>query len=127
MDQSNFVSSPKKFLLIGSSLDVTWAPILRDALNPLGLLESISESEILLSIQQKHYDLIIIDAAMVNNSEDIVASLYQKQPNIPIVVVTNSPTWQRARRAFLAGATDYVRKSLDANTLLTIFQRILIK
>ena len=127
MDQKTNISTPKKFLLIAPSPDDTWVTILRNALNSLGQLESISESEIAFRILQEHYDLIIIDAVVLDDSEAIIASLHQKQPNTPIVVVTTSPTWQRARRVFLAGATDYIRKSLDADKLLTSFQKILTK
>lgn len=121
------ISTPKNLLLIGNPPDSIWATILRDALYPLGQLDLASESETSMRVQQKHYDLVIIDAAVLNNVETLVASLHRQQPTVPIVVVTTSPTWQRARRIFLAGATDYVQRSLDANTLLTTFQAILAK
>ena len=121
------ISIPKKFLLIGNPSDSIWVTILRNALYPLGQLDLTSESEASMCVQQKHYDLIIIDAAVFNDVEALVAALHRQQPTIPIVVVTSSPTWQRARRIFLAGATDYVQKSLDTNTLLKTFQAILAK
>lgn len=104
-----------------------WVTTLRDALLPLGQLDSTSESEILIYIQEKHYDLVIVDAAVINEVETLVASLHRQKPTIPIVVITTSPTWQRARRIFLAGATDYIQKSLDANKILVTFQAILAK
>jgi DNA-binding NarL/FixJ family response regulator len=127
MDKKTDVSTPKKILHIGNPADTTWITILRNALTPLGQLDSISKPEIPLHVQQKHYDLIIIDAATLNDVETLVTALHQQEPNIPIVVVTTSPTWQRARRVLLAGAADYIRKSLDTDSLLTTFRAILTK
>ncbi len=121
------VSQPKKILHIGGHDNSTWVTILGNSLTPLGQLDAISDSEIASYLHQKHYDLIILDAATLNNVETLITNLHQQQPNIPIVVMTTSPTWQRARRVLLAGATDYVRKSLDADTLLATFRAIFAK
>lgn len=120
-------SAPKKILHIGSPADAAWVEILRDALLPLGQMESTSDPEICLHDQQTHYDLIIIDAAALNDVQPLVNTLHRQLPNIPIVVVTTSPTWQRARRWLLAGATEYMRKSLDKDTLLKTFRAIIAK
>ncbi|MBV7338973.1 response regulator [Chloroflexi bacterium TSY] len=57
-------------------------------------------------------DLVLIDVTAIRLDITILLRLiHDQQPELPIIVVTTSPTWQRSRQAFLAGATDYIRKS----------------
>jgi len=112
------------FLLIGKSSDTTWEVALQKALAPLGWLDAIFEDKALQQLQQKHYDVIIVDSVSTKDVVGLVSLLSQRHPLIPVVVVTASPTWQRARQVFLAGASDYLRKTLDADTLLTAFKAI---
>ncbi len=114
----------KKFLLVRGSPDITWGNILSEALRTLGQLDITSE-ELVVEVELNDYDLIIVDAGGIIDVSTLVASVHQRRPAVPIVVVTSSPTWQRARRVFLAGAADYIRKSLDPNTLLRTFQEVI--
>jgi len=105
---------------------MTWGNILSEALRTLGQLDFTSEE---LAIQEEldDYALIIIEAGGITDVAMIVTSVHQRRPALPIVVVTSSPTWQRARRVFLAGAADYIRKSLDPDTLLRTFQEVITR
>jgi DNA-binding NtrC family response regulator len=116
----------KRFLLVRGSPDMTWGNILSEALRTLGQLDFTSEE---LAIQEEldDYALIIIEAGGITDVAMIVTSVHQRRPALPIVVVTSSPTWQRARRVFLAGAADYIRKSLDPDTLLRTFQEVITR
>jgi len=113
------------FLLVGSFLDSTWTEVLISALSPIGQLDTVLESNFSEQIHRKRYSLIIVDASGSRDIIGLVAALRQELPHIPIVIVTASPTWQRARQVFLAGATDYVRKSLNTEKILKTFQTIL--
>jgi len=114
----------KKFLALGSYLDSDWLEILRNSLSPLGKLDVASSSSYKIKIEENRYDLIIVDAVDSKEMIDLVAALHKQLPLVPIVVVTTSPTWQRARQFFLAGAVDYIRKSLNKRELLDTFQAI---
>lgn len=69
--------------------------------------------------------LIIIDSTMVENVDKLVSTLRRENPKRRIVVMTASPTWQRARAAFEAGAMDYLPKTLQQDELLDTFRQIL--
>jgi len=117
----------KEFLLVGGYSDSAWSEILGSALSTIGQLDIVAQVASNEKLQQKRYDLIIVDAAGPKDIGELIVSFREQQPDIPIIVVTTSPTWQRARQVFLAGATDYLRKSLDKEALLETFKAILTK
>ncbi|MBM3272523.1 response regulator [Candidatus Kaiserbacteria bacterium] len=114
------------FLLINGSSDNHWEELLQRALGPLGKLSVIRASNGIVQLYEK-YDVAIVDATVVEEVEFLVSRLRTKQPTCRIVVVTASPTWQRARTAFEAGAIDYIPKSLGQDELKKTFQEILQK
>lgn len=68
--------------------------------------------------------LVIVDATVVEQVENEVMRLRTECPARRIVVLTASPTWQRARAAFAAGAMDYLPNTLDKKELRRIFDRL---
>lgn len=117
----------KQILLVGSKPDAGWIGTLQESLDPWGELQVAAETEGLSRLSGQAYDLVIIDAAVVDNLNTLVQSIRQVNPSVPVVVVTNSPTWQRARELFNFGASDYVRKSFEPRALRATFSRILSK
>ena len=117
----------KRILLIGCKPDSGWIGTLRESLNPWGELQVAAEPEHLTDLRDKSYDLIILDAAVIDDLPMMVQNIRRESPNVPVVVVTNSPTWQRARQLLTNGASDYVRKSFDAGAMRATFSRILSK
>jgi DNA-binding NtrC family response regulator len=115
----------KHILLVGSKPDSGWLGMLQESLNPWGKLQVAGETEGLMTIRGKSYDLVILDAAVIDDVTVMVQNIRRESPTVPVVVVTNSPTWQRARQLFSDGANDYVRKSFDAGTLRSTFSKIL--
>ena len=116
----------KFFLVVSNKPDTPWAYTLKEALTPLGQLHFVREEEALAQIGQRAYDLIIIASGDIEGEiGDCVKSLRQTRLDIPLVVTTNSPTWRRAREVFRAGATDYVRRTLDKEKILSFYQGIL--
>jgi DNA-binding NtrC family response regulator len=115
----------KNFLVLGRYIDSDWLEILKDSLSPIGKFDVASGSEIKTKAEEGNYDLIIVDAVDSKEMIDLVTYLHKQNPLIPIVVVTISPTWQRARQFFLAGAVDYIQKSLNKKELLETFQTYL--
>jgi DNA-binding NtrC family response regulator len=109
----------ESFLVISNCQDSAWLQTLKSSFQPLGQLDITPDHGMLWQIQRQTYSLIIVDAPEVRRDvAQLVGELHQEQPSIPIVVVTTSPTWQRARQIFLAGATDYLRKTLDQEQFL---------
>ena len=115
------------FLLVGSSLGSSWAANVRDGLRPLGEVETVSAAEAREQSLKTNYRMIIIDAGAVAEVSSLITQLRGAAPSVPIVVATASPTWQSAKEVFLTGASDYIRKSLDATALRATLQEILSK
>lgn len=113
------------FLLVGNREESPWAQTLAEALAPLGELGIISEQEAFKEIEHKRYDVIIVDSTVVKEVAPLVARLRVQQPEAHVVVATVSPTWQRARDAMQAGASDYIRKSLNKQETLAAMKKIL--
>jgi DNA-binding NarL/FixJ family response regulator len=117
----------KNFLLVGSNPNSAWAGILREGLQPYGDLTIVEAPELSELPAITEYDLIVIDAGAIEDLASLLAEVRREKPSIPIVVVTTSPTWQRARQVFMLGATDYIRKTMDPDALSTTFEEILSK
>src|SRR5437763_1110031 len=92
----------------------TWHLILARALDSLAVVGVASAASVPEQLPEVPYDMIIIDATVVSYMEDLVSALRETRPHTPIVIVTASPTWQRARGAFQAGAVEYIRKTYDS-------------
>jgi DNA-binding NtrC family response regulator len=115
------------FLLINRSGDNHWKNVLEDALAPLGKLHNVNADHAITKLIDEKYDIVIVDATTIEEVEFLVSRLRAKQPDCRIVVMTASPTWQRARAAFEAGAIDYIPKTLSQSELHDTFKQILQK
>jgi DNA-binding NarL/FixJ family response regulator len=113
------------FLLVGRKNGARWPLVLQRALSPLGELRVVPEEKAAQAVIQGKYDVIIIDAGGVRDPTLLTAHLRAQRPEARIVVVTASPTWQRARQALQAGAADYIRKSLDEKELRSKIEAVL--
>jgi len=117
---------PFDFLLISRPENTAWPLILSQALASLGTLKVVSESDAVRRIAQYQCKaVVIIDAAAIEDVPALIARLRRQCPKTLIVVATASPTWQRARDAFQAGAVDYIRRSWDSKELLNTMKEIL--
>jgi DNA-binding NtrC family response regulator len=116
-----------RFLLINGSTDPYWVDLLTQALQPLGTLQVGVEQDMAALLRDAAYDLVIIDTSRVEKATRLIKRIHAEQPGARIVLMTASPTWARAREAFLAGAIDYTRKSLDPDEIRTVVQSALNK
>ncbi len=113
-------------MVISNDPASAWLRSVSDAFRSLGQLQVASEQEVAVHIKVKDYDLMVLDATAIGGDiAALVARLHEERPDVPIVVATTSPTWQRAREVFRAGASDYIRKSLDKGKTLASLQGIL--
>ena len=113
------MTTVRNLLVVSNDANSVWLRTFGDALQSLGKLEVASEQEAPVQVELGDYDLMVLDATSIGGDvAALVARLHREWPYVPIVVVTTSPTWQRARQVFLAGASDYIRKSLDTERTL---------
>lgn len=114
-----------RFLLLDGVEESYWKAALAEALTPLGTLYSAPAAE---GVPAEEPDgLIIIDAAAPVKVEQLIAKLRAERPARRIVVMTASPTWQRARAAFEAGAVDYLPKTMPPAELLDTIRQLLAR
>ncbi len=102
------------FLLISNTEQTRWLIILREVIQ--GMVHVVSEEKV-PEIAPNQYSMIFIDAGEVSNEISLSMALRTRHPSAKIIIATASPTWQRARQAFRAGAVDYISKSLSEKKL----------
>ncbi len=116
-----------RFLLLNGLDDGFLKELLTKVIKPYGSLSVASAEAGVPSEVEEPDGLIIIDATVVEWAEQLVAQLRLERPERRIVVLTASPTWQRARAVFEAGAMDYLPKTLSIEELDEAFQKALRK
>lgn len=110
-------------LVVTGNPDSSWIEMVLNSLAPIGDVHLALEQKVTPIIQTHHFDLAIIDTSTLKQPvPNLVKFLLDEQENLPILVVTTSPTWQRARAVFLAGASDYVRRTFDEKKMQSICQ-----
>ena len=110
-------------LIITNSPNSRWSMDLTDALKSLFQVKTITEMELEEAVSMPVCSLIVVDAAYVSDAASLVSTLRGGNSEVPIVVVTASPTWNQAREAFLAGASDYIYKTAEASKLTPVLER----
>lgn len=113
------MSGQMEFLVISNSRERHWCESLRDTLAPIGPLRIEAEERAVELIMLGRHDFVIVDATVVDNVALLLARIRAQHPRAYIVVATANPSWDKARQAFQAGASDYVSKSFDATEILS--------
>lgn len=114
-----------RFLLLQGDKDSYWSAFLADVIAPLGNLSVAGAPDWTANEEEEPDGLIIVDATNVEQFEKLVSQLCAENPRRRVVVMTASPTWQRARAAFESGAIDYLPKTLPADELRAAFEQLL--
>lgn len=112
-------------MLVSEEEETLWPRVLRRALAPLGELRILSEEKAVQVVTTSPVPLVILDAAAVQDVAGLTSRLKRERPDLHVVVATASPTWRRARQALQAGASDYIRKSLDEEELRAQIEAVL--
>ncbi len=113
------------FLLLQGDKDSYWSAFLAEVIAPMGNLSIAVAQDWITQKEEEPDGLIIVDATNVEQFEKLVSTLCAEKPQRRVVVMTASPTWQRARAAFDAGAIDYLPKTLPIDELQAIFKQLL--
>lgn len=115
------------FLLISDSKEQYWSGLLKEILTPLGRLEAVGEQAVLKRMSEQDYRAVIIDAGVIDDFAPLTSRLRTHHHNARIIIVTPSAEWEFAREAFRAGATDYLRRSVNKQELLLTLKQALAK
>ncbi|NJN53753.1 MAG: response regulator [Anaerolineae bacterium] len=108
----------KRLFILTKNAASPWVTAVTDAVQSLGDLSVFSEEHIWSVLAAAPPDLLLLDASgFAQDVVNLVEQLHQQQSNMPIIVVSTSPTWQHARAVLMAGATDYIRHSFDAEQI----------
>lgn len=88
--------------------------------------EAANEAEVFRKIQEKQWDLIILDVDMPGRSGlDVLKQLKDSGSTIPVLVFSMHPIEQIAIRAIRSGAWGYLSKDSDTSELATAINIIL--
>jgi len=88
--------------------------------------EARNASEVLKKVQQKHWDILIIDITMPGRSGlDVLRELKSTHPKLPVLVFSMHPEEQIAIRAFKLGAYGYVTKESVSEDLVKAVRKIM--
>jgi DNA-binding response OmpR family regulator len=113
------------FLVVSKTSMPPWVAAVQQALSGLGAIDVVPEDQAAEAVARRPYDLILVDAGVVEDAAVLVSSLRQERTGLRVIVFTSSPTWQRARAAMQAGAASYVRKSLDPKEIRAAIKAVL--
>jgi DNA-binding NarL/FixJ family response regulator len=107
--------------------------IMREGLKQLfalaGDLQVAAEAEngamLLERLRQGDIDLLLLDMSMPGISgEDLIARIHTHYPRLPILVLSMHNEVQIAQRALRSGASGYLTKDRDPETLLAAIRRV---
>jgi len=88
--------------------------------------EAGTRAEALALVQQQAWDLVILDLSLGGDSGlDVLTTLRQIRPGLPVLVLTMHPERQYARRVLKSGAAGYVTKDGSSAELRLAIQRVL--
>lgn len=116
----DIVVTNKQIAILSNNEHSPWLKHVTEVLGSLGKLvvyaEEMFEED---SGESFDMDMLLVDASGLKMElAERVAWLHGRFPQVPIVVLTSSPTWRRARAVLQAGAADYMRRSLEDDRLL---------
>jgi DNA-binding NtrC family response regulator len=73
----------------------------------------------LARLEQEPYDLLLLDVSLPDrNGLDLLRDIRQRDPHLPIVLITAYGSIDMARQAFKSGAQDYITKPWSNDELL---------
>jgi DNA-binding response OmpR family regulator len=107
---------PNKFLLIGQNINPVWLDCLKLALQHWGEVQIVAPLDI-FNHNMQNYGLILIEANANADMELYIARVKGIALGAKIVIFSAAPNWEEAKRVLLAGASDYIKQSLNEKKL----------
>ncbi len=115
------------------SADRPWQRFFDETVAPLLIVETISSRRRgLACLRQRRssgdgYEIVVVDAGATADVPAFIKEILAIAPDSRVVVVTAAPVWRAARDSLIAGASDYLSKSLDRPQTLVAFREMLSK
>lgn len=108
-------------------------PILRNGLKEilvrqLGAVcgEAMDAQEVLAQVQNRNWNLVILDIAMPGRSGlDVLRDLKVVRPNLPVLILSAHPEDQYGKRMLRAGAAGYLEKHNAPEELIKAVRKVL--
>jgi DNA-binding NarL/FixJ family response regulator len=94
---------------------------------PDARIVAVADGEQLIAkTQDGEWDLVITDLSMPSaDGLDALAHIRERQPDLPVLILTMYPEEQYALRALKAGAAGYLTKNMDSAELLIATRHVL--
>lgn len=87
--------------------------------------EAGTGQELLQKVQEKDFDMAVIDISMPGrNGLDTLVELRKIRPKLPVLVLSMHPEEQYALRAYKSGAAGYITKGSPISELLEALRKI---
>ena len=87
--------------------------------------EAANAHEVLAQLQSDTFDLLLLDMSMPDvRGTDLLTSVKATVPTLPVVILTMHNEVQMAARALKAGASGYIVKDSDPETLLLAIRKV---
>lgn len=116
----------KRIAVVGNVAESMWLQKVEAPLKTIGDVATHSEGDLDDLTPSLKADLIIVDSSGVSDAVALVRRIKDNNTTTPLLVVTASPTWRRAREMFKAGAADYLKQT-DVERLIQIVRSTLFK
>jgi two-component system, NarL family, invasion response regulator UvrY len=94
---------------------------------PDARIEAVADGEELMrKVEAAVWDLVISDLSMPSSGGlEALARIRERQPDLPVLILTMHPEEQYAIRALKAGAAGYLTKNMDSAELLAATHHVL--
>lgn len=87
--------------------------------------EAVNGAEVLDQIRRQTFDLILLDMSMPGISgANLIARIKANCPEVPVLVLSMHNEPQIARRALNSGASGYLTKDSEPETLLSVIRKV---
>lgn len=87
--------------------------------------EAENGAQVLEQLRAEEFDLLLLDMSMPGLSgEDLISRVHGRYPRLPILVLSMHNEAQIAQRALRAGASGYLTKDHNPETLLAAIHRV---
>ena len=100
--------------------------LLSDGLGAVTVEECSDAFDLLHSVKQKKWDVVILDIGMPGTTgTDALVQLKRHRPSLPVIMLSMHPEDQYAVRMFRAGANAYLTKASAPEELVTAIKKVL--
>ena len=101
------------------------ANILESERDHFSVETAVGASEALDRLSESEFDCVVSDYKMTGqNGIELLKMIRERYPDLPFILFTGEGSEKIASNAFSAGATDYVRKSVDSDQYELLANRI---